>query len=94
MLVYYGILFVGTLVQPLLALTAVLASLISRNLRHAAAGGIVAAAVQIVADRMDGGHSTPVVIVLMAGVTACFIAFLVRRELGLPTFFEKERRPD
>jgi hypothetical protein len=94
MLVYYGILFVGTLIQPSLALVALLASLVSRSLRHAMLGGLVAAGGQMVAERLTDAHLTPVVIVLMAGVTACVGAFLIRRELGLPSLFEKGHRSD
>lgn len=94
MLVYYGILFVGTLIQPMLALAALLAASVSRTLRHALMGGIVAAGAQILVDRLGDTHSTPVVIVLMAGVTGCVVAFLVRQELGIPALFGKERRSD
>ena len=94
MLVYYGILFVGTLIQPALALVALLASLVSRNLRQALLGGLVAAGAEILVDRFTDSHSAPVVIVLMAGVTVCVVAFLVRRELGIPSLFEKGHRSD
>jgi uncharacterized membrane protein YadS len=94
MLVYYGILFLGTLIQPMLALPALLAALVSRTLSHALVGGVVAAGAQILVDRLGDAHSTPVVIVLVAGVTVCVVAFLLRQELGIPSLFGKERRSD
>jgi ABC-type thiamin/hydroxymethylpyrimidine transport system permease subunit len=91
MLIYYGILFVGTMIQPVLALVALLASLVSRTLRQALLGGVVAAGSEILFARLTEGHSTPIVIGLMAGVTLCSIALLIRRELGVPALFEKGR---
>jgi hypothetical protein len=94
MLVYFGILFVGTLIQPLIVLVALLASLISRRWYEALLGGLVAGGLEILADQLTGTRPTPVGIVLMAGVTLSIIAFLVRRELGLRALFEKGSRLD
>jgi hypothetical protein len=91
MIVYVIIMFVGTLIRPLILAGALAAAFASRTWWHALLGGLMAGGAQFLVDRLILDYGVHPVFYACAGMFGAWIAFVVREEAGLRSIPERWR---